>query len=291
MRPLSILENSLGGPVYALALTGIYHDGNWHPCSGHQAKGWRFEGVPEEMDSAAGGDSPAGRPDSARPGRGPGGQSRSSSPALPPTAPSRALWTAVFARVSEFKGIKAQVSHGVVVLSGDTTTFAANQKAVDMAAKIAGVVYVVDQIAVEAQVGSYIAPAWRKLRQIGDQVPGLRAPDRPRRPGYPGLLPDRALGHLLGSAIPPPGRQGACCRAWCAKWCATPSCSWACWWALEILGLTALIGAFMGAAGILGLALGFAFKDIAENYVAGFLLGVRSPFAYRDWIAVGEHQG
>ncbi|MCF8124478.1 MAG: BON domain-containing protein, partial [Desulfarculaceae bacterium] len=65
--------------------------------------------------------------------------------------------TAVFARVSEFKGIKAQVSQGVVVLSGDTASFAANQKAVDMAAKIAGVVYVVDHIAVEAHVGSYIA--------------------------------------------------------------------------------------------------------------------------------------
>jgi small conductance mechanosensitive channel len=61
--------------------------------------------------------------------------------------------------------------------------------------------------------------------------------------------------------------------------------------ALEITGLTALIGAFIGAAGIIGLALGFAFKDIVENYVTGFLLSVRSPFAFMDWIGVGEHEG
>ncbi|MCB2190309.1 MAG: mechanosensitive ion channel [Deltaproteobacteria bacterium] len=198
--------------------------------------------------------------------------------------------TAVFARVPEFKGIKAQVSHGVVVLSGDTASFAANQKAVDMAAKIAGVVYVVDNIAVEAHVGSYIAPAWRKLRQIGDQVLGF--------------APLIGLAALVTLAFYLAGR-------WATSWdllyrrladkvllqnLVRQMVRYAFLFlgllvALEILGLTALIGAFMGAAGILGLALGFAFKDIAENYVAGFLLGVRSPFAYRDWIAVGDHQG
>src|SRR5690606_31901749 len=49
--------------------------------------------------------------------------------------------------------------------------------------------------------------------------------------------------------------------------------------ALDLLGATALVGAVMGSAGVIGLALGFAFKDIAENYVAGVLLSIRRPFA------------
>jgi small-conductance mechanosensitive channel len=60
---------------------------------------------------------------------------------------------------------------------------------------------------------------------------------------------------------------------------------------LEILNLTALMGAFLGAAGLFGLALGFAFKDIVENYIAGFLLSISSPFHFRDWIRVDVHEG
>jgi small-conductance mechanosensitive channel len=40
-----------------------------------------------------------------------------------------------------------------------------------------------------------------------------------------------------------------------------------------------------------GLALGFAFKDIVENYLAGTLLAVRQPFARNDRIRVGEFDG
>src|SRR3546814_6522946 len=52
--------------------------------------------------------------------------------------------------------------------------------------------------------------------------------------------------------------------------------------ALNLLGLSALMGAVLGSAGVIGLALGFAFKDIAENYIAGVLLSVRKPFSPGD---------
>ena len=61
--------------------------------------------------------------------------------------------------------------------------------------------------------------------------------------------------------------------------------------ALELLEATALVGAVVGTAGLAGLALGFAFKDIAENYLAGIILSLRQPFAKNDLILVGGHEG
>ena len=49
--------------------------------------------------------------------------------------------------------------------------------------------------------------------------------------------------------------------------------------ALDLLGATSLVGAVLGSAGVVGLVMGFAFKDIAENYIAGVLLSLRQPFS------------
>lgn len=61
--------------------------------------------------------------------------------------------------------------------------------------------------------------------------------------------------------------------------------------ALEILDATALVGAVLGTAGIVGLALGFAFRDTAENYIASVLLSIRQPFAPNDHVLVDGHEG
>ncbi len=61
--------------------------------------------------------------------------------------------------------------------------------------------------------------------------------------------------------------------------------------ALDVLGATALVGAVVGTAGLAGLAIGFAFKDIVENYLAGTILALRQPFAKNDEIRVDAFQG
>ncbi|MEX2529620.1 MAG: mechanosensitive ion channel family protein [Gemmatimonadota bacterium] len=61
--------------------------------------------------------------------------------------------------------------------------------------------------------------------------------------------------------------------------------------ALDLMGAGALVGAVLGTAGLAGLALGFAFRDIAENYLAGILLSLRQPFMPRDHIEIGGHEG
>ncbi len=61
--------------------------------------------------------------------------------------------------------------------------------------------------------------------------------------------------------------------------------------ALEILDATALVGAVLGTAGVLGVAIGFAFKDILENYIAGILMSLRQPFAPRDHVVIDGNEG
>ena len=61
--------------------------------------------------------------------------------------------------------------------------------------------------------------------------------------------------------------------------------------ALEILEATALIGAVLGAAGVFGIAVGFAFRDLVENYIAGILLSLRQPFAPDDAVVIDGHAG
>ena len=61
--------------------------------------------------------------------------------------------------------------------------------------------------------------------------------------------------------------------------------------ALDLLNATALVTAVLGSAGVIGLVLGFAFKDIAENYIAGILLSLRRPFSPGDLVVIDGNEG
>jgi small conductance mechanosensitive channel len=61
--------------------------------------------------------------------------------------------------------------------------------------------------------------------------------------------------------------------------------------ALQLLDAVALVGALVGSAGVAGIALGFAFRDLAENYVASILLSLRQPFAPDDNVVIDGNEG
>lgn len=60
---------------------------------------------------------------------------------------------------------------------------------------------------------------------------------------------------------------------------------------LQLMNATAIVGALLGTAGVVGIALGFALKDIIENYIAGVLLSLRQPFRPHDHVRIAEHEG
>src|SRR5690606_21022551 len=51
------------------------------------------------------------------------------------------------------------------------------------------------------------------------------------------------------------------------------------------------VGALFGAAGVAGIILGFAFREIIENYLASILLSLRRPFSTGDHVVVATHEG
>ncbi|MGB2077975.1 MAG: mechanosensitive ion channel family protein [Pseudoalteromonas tetraodonis] len=54
--------------------------------------------------------------------------------------------------------------------------------------------------------------------------------------------------------------------------------------ALDFMGLKSTVTSLLAGAGIVGLAIGFAFQDMTENLIAGIAMGIRKPFKAGDVI-------
>ena len=61
--------------------------------------------------------------------------------------------------------------------------------------------------------------------------------------------------------------------------------------ALSLLNLDKTVTSLLAGAGILGLALGFAFQDIATNFIAGFMMAIKRPFRVGEVIHCEGHSG
>jgi small conductance mechanosensitive channel len=61
--------------------------------------------------------------------------------------------------------------------------------------------------------------------------------------------------------------------------------------ALTILNLDKTVTTMLAGVGIIGLALGFAFQDIAANFISGVIIAVRKPFTVGDVIESNDYFG
>lgn len=61
--------------------------------------------------------------------------------------------------------------------------------------------------------------------------------------------------------------------------------------ALTIVGLHTVVTSLLAGVGIVGLALGFAFQDIAANFISGVLIAIGQPFRVGDIIKSGDYFG
>ena len=60
---------------------------------------------------------------------------------------------------------------------------------------------------------------------------------------------------------------------------------------LHVLGLSGVAGGLLAGAGISAFVVGFAFKDIAENFLAGIILAFNRPFSLDDTIKLNDFVG
>lgn len=61
--------------------------------------------------------------------------------------------------------------------------------------------------------------------------------------------------------------------------------------ALSILKLDGTVKSLLAGAGVIGLALGFAFQEIASNFIAGTMMSIRKPFSIGDLIETNDFLG
>ncbi|MET0287075.1 MAG: mechanosensitive ion channel family protein [Polyangiales bacterium] len=61
--------------------------------------------------------------------------------------------------------------------------------------------------------------------------------------------------------------------------------------ALQLLQLDKTVTSLLAGVGVVGLALGFAFQDIASNFMSGFMMAMTRPFEVGDLVEIGDHAG
>jgi len=190
-----------------------------------------------------------------------------------------------------FEQIEVRVDEGVVFISGVTYREEHRQWASQLVGKTEGVVAVVNRISVTPRSIWDMTPVWADLKglihELINSLPlillgivllivtwfasklAVHSSDR--------LLGKRMKSHLLRQVI--------------SRAVAIPVFLVGLYLVLRISGLTGLAATVIGGTGLIGLVIGFAFRDIAENFLASILLSMQRPFVSNDLIEVAGFKG
>jgi len=195
-----------------------------------------------------------------------------------------------FREVEGLEAIDVQVSGGIVHLSGTTQKQDVLDRAVELASGQQGVLYVDDQVEVRTDLADQLRLTMSDLRAKAKKLLSS-SPVFAIAALLIGLfaLLARALVRLDPAAWFLPDRPLA--RQVVSRIIATVLFVLGCILALDVLGATSAVGALLGTAGVVGLAVGFAFKDIVENYLAGVLLALHRPFRAGDLVEFDGVEG
>lgn len=196
----------------------------------------------------------------------------------------------IFGAISGLEDVTVSVSSGVVTLTGNVQGDALADRAESVASRIAGVVTVENQLSRNLDVNDNVAPA---LSQFADDARNIVT----ALPLIGVALAIAALIGLLGyflasfdwlwRKITP----NAFLAELVASFVRFAFILLGLVAALEILGATALLGAVLGGAGVIGIALGFAVRDTVDNYVSSLMLSLRQPFRANDHVVIDGHEG
>ncbi|MEZ5964563.1 MAG: mechanosensitive ion channel family protein [Planctomycetota bacterium] len=197
----------------------------------------------------------------------------------------------ILAATGWFRDPSVQVRDGVVTLTGVVDDEAHRAWATELARKTIDVVAVINRQEVDGKPVLDVAPALRELRALARGAVHM-AP----------LLLLAALIVALTVYVAGKTRQLARSAAerrlrnpllsqMAANTIALPVLLGGVYIALRVCGLTQLAVTMVGGTGLLGLIVGIAFRDIAENFLASILISVQRPFRIGDVIEVGGHQG
>ncbi len=196
----------------------------------------------------------------------------------------------IFGELDKLKEVNVQVSKGVVTLSGETDSADISKRAIQYARQVEGVVEVENQLSITRNIERRVNSTLERLQKTGTHLLNslplfllallvlvafwwLARWTSQRRTLYRKLTPNAFIATLLSQIV----RIIIFLLGIIL--------------ALALLDATSLIGTVLGAAGIVGLAIGFAIRDTVENYIASILLSLRNPFEPDDWVKIEGYEG
>ncbi len=190
-----------------------------------------------------------------------------------------------------FTAPQVEVKEGVVFLKGRAPSASLKKWAGDLAGKTQDVVAVVNRMEVSTPAIWDFAPAWSGLlvlwRDFVRSLPFL---------GFglvilalsvvSAMLATRGAGALLRERI-----HAKLLRSVLAGGIGFLVFLFGIYVVLRVSGLTRLAMTVVGGTGLVGLAVGIAFRDITENFLASIFLSMQRPFAMGDLVEIAGVTG
>ena len=209
--------------------------------------------------------------------------------AVPVVVDDGELTEAIRSRMASLDGLDAvtvEVEAGIVRLTGTVSSMRAWRRAQELAASTTGVAEVVNDLEIETDVLEQVGALQETMTRAAKFAPVI---------GFAlvVLLLFVALSWLVGrwdsmfSRVTPNRFVQDMLRSGVRIALLLTGVVLA----LHIVDATAIAGALVGTAGVAGIAIGFAFKDLVENYMASVLLSLRQPFEPNDHVDIDGFEG
>jgi small-conductance mechanosensitive channel len=219
----------------------------------------------------------------------PAGEAAPDAAAAPVVVDDGELAEAIRSRMGSLDGLDAvavEVEAGVVRLSGTVSSMRAWRRAEQLAASISGVTEVLNDLEIETDVLEQVGALQETMSRAAKFAPvigfalvvlllfvGLSWLVGRWDSMFSRVSPNRFVQDMLRSGV-----RIALVLTGVVL-------------ALHIVDATAIAGALVGTAGVAGIAIGFAFKDLVENYMASVLLSLRQPFEPNDHVDIDGFEG
>lgn len=196
----------------------------------------------------------------------------------------------ILAELGGYEDVTVTVAEGVVTLRGTTNSLSEISALSDLVTRVEGVVAIKNEVTETTDISRRLNPAFERFQNRLDQLVTLLPLllialaffgtitflgwfiSSRRRP-WDRLAPNAFIADLYRQLVQIVFVVGAIVVS------------------LDILNASALLGTILGAAGIVGLAVGFAVRDTVENYIASIMLSIRQPFRPNDTIEINGDEG
>ncbi len=196
----------------------------------------------------------------------------------------------VYASIDGLEPVAIEVNSGVVTLAGEVVSEDLRTRAGELATDFEGVIDVQNQIEISTRIRDRIGPAVERLKErslrVAVNIPLFLV-------GLIILWLAWRLARFIseGAWVERRVRANPFMVDIVRQLVRVAIMVAAALFVLDLLNLTALVGAVLGAAGVATLAVGFAFRDLIENYIASVLLSLRQPFEPNDLVQLGGQLG